>query len=164
MRFAYAYTWYWQLWQKSITNCFFFSFSYICYILICIYTCIYMQNHNDTTIKDERRFLEKNMYLSLHCKGSKRVTQGFTVRGSWRPNITATFWPPLLWPSALCLSRSPDAQPEATGVQLSAESWLSLLYLISNFSRPPTHQGPKGPLRRTFSTPYLLTRLYSNWL
>ena len=47
------------------------------------------------------------MYLSLYCKGSKRVTQGFTVRGSWRPNRTAIYWPPLLWPSALCLSRSP---------------------------------------------------------
>ena len=30
------------------------------------------------------------------------------MRGSWRPNITATYWPPLLWPSALCLSRSPE--------------------------------------------------------
>ena len=47
------------------------------------------------------------MYLSLYCKGSKRVTQGFTVRGSWRPNRTTIYWPPLLWPSALCLSRSP---------------------------------------------------------
>ena len=28
------------------------------------------------------------------------------MRGSWRPNRTATFWPPLLWPS-LFLSRSP---------------------------------------------------------
>ena len=47
------------------------------------------------------------MYLSLYCKGSKRVTQGFTVRGSWRPNRTAIYWPPLLWSSALCISRSP---------------------------------------------------------
>ena len=47
------------------------------------------------------------MYLSLYCKGSKRVTQGFTVRGSWRRKRTAIYWPPLLWPSALCLSRSP---------------------------------------------------------
>ena len=29
------------------------------------------------------------------------------VRGSWRPYRTAIYWPPLLWPSALCLSRSP---------------------------------------------------------
>ena len=27
--------------------------------------------------------------------------------GSWRPNRTAIYWPPLLWPSVLCLSRSP---------------------------------------------------------
>ena len=47
------------------------------------------------------------MYLSLYCKGSKRVTQGLRVRGSWRLNTTAIFWPPLLWPSALCLSHSP---------------------------------------------------------
>ena len=48
------------------------------------------------------------MYLSLYCKGSKRVTQSFTVRGSWRPNRIAIYWPPpLLWLSALYLSRSP---------------------------------------------------------
>ena len=29
------------------------------------------------------------------------------MRGSWRPNRTAIYWPALLWPSALCLSRSP---------------------------------------------------------
>ena len=47
------------------------------------------------------------MYHSLYCKGSKRVTQCLRVRGSWRPNITAILWPPLWWPSTLCLSRSP---------------------------------------------------------
>ena len=37
------------------------------------------------------------------------------VRGSWTPNRTAIYWPPLLWPSVF-LSRSPDvAQPEAWG-------------------------------------------------
>ena len=29
-----------------------------------------------------------NIYLSLYCKGSKRVTQSLRVRGSWRPNIS----------------------------------------------------------------------------
>ena len=37
------------------------------------------------------------------------------MRGSWRLNRTATYWPPLLWPSALCLSCSDAAQPEAWG-------------------------------------------------
>ena len=36
------------------------------------------------------------MYLSLYCKGSKRVTQGFTVRGSWRPNKDCNILTPLL--------------------------------------------------------------------
>ena len=53
-------------------------------------------------------FFEK-IYLSLYLKG-------LCVRGSWRPNRTATYSPPLLWPSALCLSHSPDAQPEARGL------------------------------------------------
>ena len=37
------------------------------------------------------------------------------MRGSWRPNRTATYWLPFLWPSVF-LSCSPDvAQPEAWG-------------------------------------------------
>ena len=82
------------------------------------------------------------------------------MRGSWRPNKTAIYWPPLLWPSALCLSRSPDVQPEAwglcslldegflycilspTGLQNSVggsegpfgRMWLSLSHLVSDVS------------------------------
>ena len=37
------------------------------------------------------------MYLSLYCKGSKRVTQGLRVRGSWRPNINCNILGPLCW-------------------------------------------------------------------
>ena len=43
------------------------------------------------TKTDEGRLLYKNIYLSLYCKGSKRVTQGLHVRGRWRPNITEIF-------------------------------------------------------------------------
>ena len=50
--------------------------------------------------KDERHSSFRKIYLSLYLKG-------LCVRGSWRPNRTATYWPPLLWPSALSLSRSP---------------------------------------------------------
>ena len=56
------------------------------------YTYIYWI-HTDAMITDARRLLYKNIYLSLYCKGSKRVTQGLHVRGSWRPNITKIFWP-----------------------------------------------------------------------
>ena len=60
---------------------------------------------------------------------------GFTVRGSWRSNITAIFWPPNLWPSALCLSRSPGLLNRRPRTH-SAGWWLSLLHLISIFSGP----------------------------
>ena len=42
----------------------------------------------------------KKIYLSLYLKGC--VWQGVE---DWTK--TAIYWPPLLWPSALCLSRSP---------------------------------------------------------
>ena len=70
------------------------------------------------------------------------------MRGSWRPNRTAIFWPPLLWPSALCLSRSPGLLNRKPRGPLS---WLSLPHLISNFSGPqiiraPTQSGaPRAP-------------------
>ena len=74
------------------------------------------------------------MYLSLYCKGSKRVTQGLRLRGCWRPNITATFWPIVLWPSALCLSCSPDAQPEAQRSSSLLDD--GFLYCILSASSP----------------------------
>ena len=46
------------------------------------------------------------------------------MRGSWKPNRTVIYWPPLLWPSALCLSRSPDSQTEARGPTLLGAGFL----------------------------------------
>ena len=119
------------------------------------------------------------MYRSLYCKGSKRVTQGFTVRGSWRLNRTAIYWPPTLMAvSVVSFLFSRAAQPEAqgpsslldvgflycilslTGLQNSiggpkgpfGRVWLSLPHLVTDVSGPSTHQGPKGTLRWAFST------------
>ena len=50
---------------------------------ICIYIYECMQNHNDTIITSEDRVIRK-IYLSLYLKG-------LCVRGSWRPNRTATY-------------------------------------------------------------------------
>ena len=54
------------------------------------------------------------------------------MRGSWRPNRTATYWPPLLWPSALCLSRSP--------VLLNRRPGGPALYWVLAFSTAFCHQ------------------------
>ena len=67
----------------------------------------------------------------------------FTVRGSWRPNRTEIFWPPLLWPSALCLSCSPDAQPEAQRPTLQGDG--SLYCILSASSLDPNSSGPQTP-------------------
>ena len=47
------------------------------------------------------------MYLSLYCKGSKRLLKVCVWEGVGDRTETTIFWPPLLWPSTLSLSRSP---------------------------------------------------------
>ena len=72
---------------------------------------------------------------------------GSNVRGSWRLNITATFWPPLFWPTALCLSRSPGLLNRRSGG--SAFSWV-LAFSTTSYQqllRTPNHQGPRGPIQ-----------------
>ena len=85
------------------------------------------------------------MFLSLYCKGSKRVTQGWPVRGSWRPNRNCNILTPTLMAVnvvSLSFSRCSTGGPEAH----SAGWWLSLLHLISNFSDPQTPSGlPRAP-------------------
>ena len=77
--------------------------------------------HIDTIIKTSEDFFKK-IYLSLYLKG-------LCVRGSWRSNRTATYWFPLLLPSAVWLSPSPDAaQPKARGP--SSLLYHSFLYHI----------------------------------
>ena len=97
------------------------------------------------------------IYLSLYCKGSKRVTQGLRVRGSWRPNITELFWPPLLWPSTLSFSFS-WCSTRGPGVH-SAGCWLSLLHLISNFSGPQTPSGFLRALSAGCGFPYHISSI-----
>ena len=90
----------------------------------------YWRNEKDRRTQED---FFTNIYLSLYCKGSKRVTQSLHVTGSWRPNRNCNIMTPKLWPSALCLSRSPgllNRRPRAN----SAGWWLSLLHLISIFS------------------------------
>ena len=105
----------------------------------------YIQNHNDTIIKTHAGLLYKYMYLSLYSKGLKRVTQGLRVRGSWRPNINCNILTPLLWPSTLCLSRSPDAQPKVQRPTLLGDSFLYCI--LSATSLDPNSIGGPEPLR-----------------
>ena len=76
---------------------------------------------------------------------------------------TAIFWPPLLWPSTLCLSRSPDAQPEALGSTLLGAGFL---YCILSASSPDLNSsGPQAPSAWCGFTYHLssLSDSNSNW-
>ena len=77
------------------------------------------------------------------------------MRGSWRPNRTEIFWPPLLWPSVLCLSRSRDAQPEALGSILLGAGFLYCI-LSATFLVPKLHRGSRGPPRLGVAFPTTL--------
>ena len=125
------------------------------------------------------------MYLSLYCKGSKRATQGFSVRGSWRPNRAAIYWPHSYGHQRCVFLVLQGCSTGGPGAQLSAECWLSLPHLVTNGSPKllvaprapsagcgfpytsyqqllwtPTHQGLQGPLRPGVAFP--TTRLYNS--
>ena len=94
------------------------------------------------------------------------------MRGSWRPNITATFWSPLLWQSTLCLSRSPgllaqrptllgdgflycilsatSVDPNSSGAPRAPSAWCGFPYHISSLPPSPTvtptqSEAPRAP-------------------
>ena len=105
------------------------------------------------------------MYLSLYCKGSKRVTQPLLweeVGDRTELQVVGDRTELQLWPSALCLSRSPGLLNRRPRGQLSAGWWLSLLHLITNWY-PKLHRGSWGLLRPrvAFPTTSCLRRLWS---
>ena len=108
-----------------------------------IYTCIYMQNESQRHIdKGRAKTSFRKICTSHFIVRFERVINGFTVRGSWIPNRNCNILTALLWPSALCLSRSPDAQPEARVLTLLAFSTTSHQQLLWT----PTQSGvPRAP-------------------
>ena len=127
-----------------------------CCILICRFIQKESQQH-----KDKRQVKSSLTKYTSHFICNVCVW-GFTVRGSLRPNRTAIFWPPLLWPSALCLSCSPGLLNQRPRGPLC---WLSLLHLISNFSGPQLIRGSKGPFGLVWlSLPHLVSYSNSNCL
>ena len=83
-------------------------------------------------------------------QGLEKVVWGFTVRGSWRSNITALFWPLNLMAVTLCLSCSFGAH---------SAGWSATFY--QQLLRSPNSIGvPEGP----FSWVWLsLPQIFSNW-
>ena len=87
------------------------------------------------------------------------VVQGLHVRGSWRSNMTAIFWPHCYDRHVVSFLFSRAAQPEAKGPLC----WMLafLLHLISIFSGPQTPSGfPRAP---SVGCGLSLPHLVSNW-
>ena len=103
------------------------------------------------------------MYLWLYCKGSKRLFKVLWWEGVGNRTELQYIDPPLWWPSALCLSRSPGL--------LNWRPGSSAFYWVLAFSTTSCHQrvskttgGPEGPFGREWlSLPHLsATSLDSN--
>ena len=91
------------------------------------------------------------------------------MRGSWRPNRTAIFWPTLLWPSTLCLSRSPGLLNRRS--RSPALCWMMAFFTASyqQLLWSPNSIGvPEGPFGRVWlSLPHLVynsVRSLTVWL
>ena len=86
------------------------KYTYICWI----HTDAMNNRRND---KDARRKTQEDLFnkilpLTL-LQGFEKVVWGFTVRGSWRPNITEIFWPHCYDRHVVSFLFSRAAQPEA---------------------------------------------------
>ena len=83
------------------------------------------------------------------------------VRGSWRPNRTAIYWPPLLWPLTLCLSRSPgllNQRPRGSAFcWVLAFSTTSCHQQVSKTTGGP--EGSEGPFDLVWFFPYHISSL-----
>ena len=107
-----------------------------------IHIYIYTQYHNDTINKQTQEdFFNKYVPHTLFVTFEK-VIQGLRVREELETEQNWNILTPLLWPSALCLSRSPDAQPEAQGLTLLAFSTTSY---SATFLDPNSSGAPKDP-------------------
>ena len=83
---------------------------------------------NDAMIKTQEDFLEKYLPLTL-LQGFEKVYSRFACERELETEHNWNILTPKLWPSALCLSRSPWLLNRSSGVH-SAGCWLSLLHLV----------------------------------
>ena len=127
--------------MKKVQVCLKVTFGEYQYVLgisqssCCIVICRFMRN----TTTQWRRVTQSFRKYTSHFiwKGKKGLLKVLLWDGVGDRNRTTTYWPPLLWPSAVCLSRPPNAQPEARGPSFLLSAGflyhvLPLTHLISN--------------------------------
>ena len=108
---------------------------------------MFMQHHNDTmnnrrTQWQRRRKTSLTIFTShFICKGTKRVTQGLRVGGSWWPNRNCNILTPTLMAVNVVFLVLQGCSTGGPGAH-SAGWWLSLLHLINIFSGPQLIRAP----------------------
>ena len=131
-------------------------------ILLLLYT--HLQHHNDTIIKMQEDFFNKIFTSHFITRVRKGLLKVCVWEGAGDRTETAIFCPPLLRPSTLCLSRSPDAQPEALGSTLLCDGFLYSILSASSLE-PNSIRAPEGPRGRVWlSLPHLVYNSISNCL
>ena len=106
----------------------------------------YRRNNNWRNDKDaminRRRKTSLTKYLPLTLlQGFEKVVWGFTVRGSWRPNITEIFWPRCYDRQRCVFLVFQGCSTGGPGLTLLGD----LLHLISIFSGPQLIRASNGP-------------------
>ena len=126
--------------------------------LCCILICRCMHNHNDDTIKTSDTVLRK-IYLSLYLKG-------LCVRGSWRPNRTATYWPPHSIGHQRFFPVLPGCSTGGPGGQLSAGCCFLYSIISPSLLIPKLYRGSREPLLLGcwLSLPHLVSKNSLNFL
>ena len=120
-----------------------------------------------TQDKDRRRKTSLTKYTSHFIVRVRKVYSRFACeREPETEQKLQYFAPQLLWPSTLCLSRSPDAQPEALESTLLGAGFLYCILSATSLV-PNLHRGSRGPPRPCVAFPtilvYLPLQLYCNW-
>ena len=98
------------------------------------YTCIII------TTRQSFRKIYTSHFIERVRKGFSRFYCERELKTEQNCNILT----PLLWPSAFCLSRSPDAQPEARGLSFLLSA--GFLYHILSPTGLQFNRGSQGPL------------------
>ena len=102
--------------------------------------------NNRRTQWQRRRKTSLTIFTSHFIARVRKGCVGFYCERELEIEHNCNILTPNLWPSALCLSRSPELLNRRLRAH-SAGCWLPLLHLISIFSGPPFNQGSRGPLR-----------------
>ena len=106
--------------------------------------------HTDAIINRRRKTsLTKYLPLTLFVRVQKGYSRSACERELGTEQKLQYSDSLLLWPSTLCLSRSPDAQPEALGSTLLGAGFLYCILSASSLD-PNSIRAPEGPFGRVW--------------